>query len=211
MFLQFAFADEGDTVQNFGGVCLQKVFADFFDEMVGDSDNDDVLHEFIVVKNFLDPAAATEDSFETGWLHVGMVIEYDKVERFLNAVRPELTHVMVIAVIEEVDAESACCRSIRSGCIAFVHHLVEGILRFVIAVAVCTFNLCAVQPMNVAVRCNRFPQPLHKGLLGVNASEILNGDYRHLDSNINLFAEALAESAILTKRMAQFVLLETFA
>jgi hypothetical protein len=52
---------------------------------------------------------------------------------------------------------------------------------------------------------------LHKGLLGVNACEILNGNDWHNDSNINLFAKALAEGAILTKRVAQFVLFKAFA
>ena len=59
MFLQFTFADEGDSVQNFGGVCLRKVVADFFDEVVGDSDHDDVLHELVVAQNFFNPASAT--------------------------------------------------------------------------------------------------------------------------------------------------------
>ena len=84
-------------------------------------------------------------------------------------------------------------------------------MRFVIAVAVGAVNLGAIKPADFAVGCSRLPQLLHKGLFGVNACEILDGDYRHLDSNINLFAKALAEGTVLAKRVTQFVLLESFA
>ena len=84
-------------------------------------------------------------------------------------------------------------------------------MRFVIAVAVGAVNLGAIKPADFTVGCSRLPQLLHKGLLAVNTCEILNGNGWHLDSNINLFAKALAEGTALAMRVAQFVLLESFA
>ena len=123
-----------------------------------------------------------------------MVVEYHKVKRLLNAVCPELARVVVIAVVEEMNAEGIAANAFDL--------LAENGLRFIVAVAVGAVNLSAIKPMNILVGSSRLPQPLHKGLFGVNACEILDCDYRHLDSNINLFAEALAEGATLTKRVA---------
>ena len=119
----------------------------FFDQVVGDSNNDDVLHELVVVQNLFNPAAATQDSFESGRLHIGVVVEYHQVKRLLNAVRPELAHIVVIAVVKEMNAE---------GIVAYAFDLLaENGLGFVVAVAVGAVNLSAIKPMDILAGSRR--------------------------------------------------------
>ena len=37
-----------------------------------------------------------------------MVVEYDERKWFLNSVGPEFAHVMIIAIVKEVDVRGAC-------------------------------------------------------------------------------------------------------
>ena len=78
------------------------------------------------------------------------MVEYHKVERLLNLVRPEFAHVVVITVVEKVDAEGVLVAN------AF-DLLAENGLCFVIAVTVRTVDLRAVKPMNFAIGCSRLP------------------------------------------------------
>ncbi len=120
-------------------------FADFFRQVVGNSDNDNVVYKLVLLKNLLDPAAATENVPESRGLHIGVVIEYHERERFLDHVGPDLAHVVVIPVVEEVNA--ACIRNARIG-----NALADGLYSFVIAVAVRTRNVGAVYVEDFCVR-----------------------------------------------------------
>ncbi len=113
--------------------------------MVGDSDNDNVVYELILFENLLDPATATEDIPESRGLHIGVVIEYHERERFLDHVGPDLAHVVVIPVVEEVDAVRI--RDARVG-----KALADGFDCLVVAVAVRTRNVGAVYVEDFCVR-----------------------------------------------------------
>ena len=107
--------------------------------MVGDSDNDNVVYEPILLENLLDPAPATEDVPESRGLHVGMVVENDKRKRFLDHVSPDFAHVVVIAVVEEVNAVR-----IRDACRGNLP--ADGLDRLVVAVTVRARDLGKVYP-----------------------------------------------------------------
>ena len=126
-------------------------------EVVSDSDDDNIVYELVLFHHLLDPASATEYVPESRLLHVGVVIEYHERERFLDHVGPDLAHVVVIPVVEEVD--SACMRDARV-CDA----LADGFDCLVIAVAVRARNVGTVDIASTIVSV----QPLHKGLLGID-------------------------------------------
>ena len=140
---QFAFLDEGYFVQDRGSVvaCVRRVqsnlLPDFVYEVVGDSDKDDLLDEFVRLQDFQHPASATQDSSEPWRLHVGMVVENHKRERLLDHVCPDLAHVVVIAAIDEVDR--ARVGNARIGDLP-----AYGSDRVVVAVAVCSRDSGAV-------------------------------------------------------------------
>ena len=172
---------------------MRKLFADGFDEFVFNSDNNDVLDKLVVVKNFFDPAATAQNSAKAGRLHVGMVIEYDERERFLNSIGPEFAHVMIIAVVKKVNTwlwRNVVCgiAAIFDAAFTFaasfcvVNRFVNFLDGVIVAVAVGSYDFGAVEPANVLACFCGGAQFLHEGLLGINAREILNRN--HHDSKI---------------------------
>ena len=97
--------------------------------MVGDADNDNVVYELVLLENLLDPAPATEDVPESGFLHVGVMVKNHKRKWFLDHVRPDFAHVVEIPVVKKMD--SASIRDARVG-----NAPADGLDRLVIAVAV---------------------------------------------------------------------------
>ena len=147
--------------------------SDFLRQVVGDSNNDNVVYEFVLVEDLLDPATATEDVPESRLLHVGVMIKNYKRKRLLDHVRPDFAHVVVIPVVKKMD--SACIRDARVS-----NSLADGLDRFVVAVAVRAGNTGAVHPPNfcalVRGTLRAFTQPLHKGLAVIDARKVLNRD-----------------------------------
>ena len=80
---------------------------------------------------------------------------------------------MVIAVIEKMNARRVY--GVRVG-----ELLSENCLRFVVAVAIGAVDSGTVKPADFAIGRGSFSQPLHKGLLGINACEILDGNFNTL-------------------------------
>ena len=123
------------------------------------------------------------------------MVEYDEREWFLDSIGPELAHVMVIAVVKEVNTwlrRNVVCGivAILDIAVAFtlavafcvVNRFVDFLDGVVVAVAVGSYDFRAVEPANVLACFCGGAQFLHKGLLGVNAREILNRN--HHDSKI---------------------------
>ena len=115
-----------------------------------------------------------------------MVVEYDERERFLNSVGPEFAHVMIIAVVKEVDCRHVCgIAAILDIAVAFtfvasfcvINQFVNFLDGVIVAVAVGSYDFRAVEPANVLACFCGGAQFLHKGLLGVNACEILNRNH----------------------------------
>jgi len=118
-----------------------------------------------------------------------MVVEYDERERFLNSIGPELAHVMIIAIVKEVDRRriygivaifDAAFTFVASFCV--VNRFVNFLDGVIVAVAVGSYDFRAVEPANVLACFCGGAQFLHKWLLGINAREILNRN--HHDSKI---------------------------
>ena len=112
-----------------------------------------------------------------------MVVKDDEREWFLNSVGPEFAHVMIIAVVKEVDCWHVCgIAAIFDAAFTFaasfcvVNRFVNFLDGVVVAVAVGSYDFGAVEPANVLACFCGGAQFLHKGLLGVNAREILNRD-----------------------------------
>ena len=112
-----------------------------------------------------------------------MVVEYDERERFLNSIGPEFAHVMIIAVVKEMDVRGACeivvildAAFTFAASFCVVNRFVNFLDGVVVAVAVGSYDFRAVEPANVLACFCGGAQFLHKGLLGVNAREILNRD-----------------------------------
>lgn len=107
-----------------------------------------------------------------------MVVEYDERERFLNSVGPEFAHVMIIAVVKEVDCWHVCgITAILDVAFCVVNRFVNFLNGVIVAVAVGSYDFCAVEPANVLACFCGGAQFLHKGLLGVNAREIMNRNH----------------------------------
>lgn len=113
-----------------------------------------------------------------------MVVKYDERERFLNSVGPEFAHVMIIAVVKEMDCRHVCeIAAIFDAAFTFaasfcvVNRFVNFLDGVVVAVAVGSYDFCAVEPTNVLACFCCGAQFLHKGLLGINAREILNRNH----------------------------------
>ena len=102
----------------------------FLHQVIGYPDEYNVVYEFIFVQNFFDPATTAENIAESGFLHVGVVVKNDKRKRFLDHVGPDFAHVVVIAVVDKVDA-----RCVVVAC--FVELCIDCLNRLVVAVAVC--------------------------------------------------------------------------
>jgi len=109
-----------------------------------------------------------------------MVVEYDERERFLNSVGPEFAHVMIIAVVKEVNGWRACgIVAILDNAVAFsvINQFIDFLDGVIVAVAVGSYDFRAVEPANsLACFCGG-AQFLYEGLLGVNAREILNRNH----------------------------------
>ena len=110
-----------------------------------------------------------------------MVVEYDERERFLNSIGPEFAHVMIIAVVKEMDVRGACeivvildAAFTFAAAFGVVNQFVNFLDGVIVAVAVGSYDFRAVEPANVLACFCGGAQFLHKGLLGVNAREILN-------------------------------------
>ena len=107
-----------------------------------------------------------------------MVVEYDERERFLNAIGPELAHVMIIAVVKEVDGWGACgITAILDVAFCVINQFVDFLDGVIVAVAVGSYDFGAVEPANFLACFCGGAQFLHEGLLGVNAREILNRNH----------------------------------
>ena len=113
-----------------------------------------------------------------------MVVKDDEREWFLNSVGPEFAHVMIIAVVKEVDCRHVCgIAAIFDAAFTFaasfcvVNRFVNFLDGVVVAVAVGSYDFRAVEPANVLACFCGGAQFLHKGLLGVNAREILNRNH----------------------------------
>ena len=112
-----------------------------------------------------------------------MVVEYDERERFLDSIGPEFAHVMIIAIVKEVNCRGICgIAAIFDVAFCVINQFVDFLDGVVVAVAVGSYDFRAVEPANVLACFCGGAQFLHKGLLGVNAREILNRD--HHDSKI---------------------------
>ena len=120
-----------------------------------------------------------------------MVVEYDERERFLDSIGPEFAHVMIIAVVKEVNCRGICgIVAILDNAVAFtfavafsvINQFIDFLDGVIVAVAVGSYDFRAVEPANVLACFCDCAQFLHKGLLGINAREILNRN--HHDSKI---------------------------
>ena len=118
------------------------------------------------------------------------MVEYDERERFLNAIGPELAHVMVIAVVKEVNTwlrRNVVCGivAILDNAVAFtfavafsvINQFIDFLDGVIVAVAVGSYDFGAVEPAKVLACFRGGAQFLHEGLLGVNAREILNRNH----------------------------------
>ena len=111
------------------------------------------------------------------------MVEYDEREWFLNSVGPNLAHVMIITVVKEVNGRGACgITAILDVAFCVINQFVDFLDGVIVAVAVGSYDFCAVEPTNILACSCGGAQFLHKGLLGVNAREILNRN--HHDSKI---------------------------
>lgn len=120
-----------------------------------------------------------------------MMVEYDERKWFLDSVSPELAHVVVIAVIKEVDCRHVCgIAAILDIAFAFtlavafcvINQFVDFLDGVIVAVAVGSYDFRAVEPANVLACFCGGAQFLHEGLFGVNAREILNCNH-HCQKN----------------------------
>ena len=127
-----------------------------------------------------------------------MVVEYDERERFLDSIGPEFAHVMIIAVVKEMDCRHVCgIAAIFDAAFTFaasfcvVNRFVNFLDGVVVAVAVGSYDFRAVEPANVLACFCGGAQFLHKGLLGVNAREILNRNHhcQKIVKNLLLWAK----------------------
>ena len=106
------------------------------------------------------------------------MVEYDEREWFLDSVCPELAHVMIITVVKEVNGRGACgITAILDVAFCVVNRFVDFLDGVIVAVAVGSYDFCAVEPTNILACSCGGAQFLHKGLLGVNACEILNRNH----------------------------------
>ena len=121
------------------------------------------------------------------------MVEYDEREWFLDSIGPELAHVMVIAVVKEVN--TWLLRNVVCGIVAIldaaftfavafsvINQFIDFLDGVIVAVAVGSYDFRAVEPANVLACFCGGAQFLHKGLLSINAREILNRN--HHDSKI---------------------------
>lgn len=115
-----------------------------------------------------------------------MVVEYDEREWFLDSIGPEFAHVMIIAVVKEVDGWRACgIVAILDNAVAFtfavafsvINQFIDFLDGVIVAVAVGSYDFGAVEPANFLACFCGGAQFLHEGLLGVNAREILNRNH----------------------------------
>ena len=107
-----------------------------------------------------------------------MVVKYDERKRFLDSVGPELAHVMIIAVVKEVNGWGACgITAILDVAFCVINQFIDFLDGVIVAVAVGSYDFCAVEPTNILACSCGGAQFLHKGLLGVNAREILNRNH----------------------------------
>ena len=90
---------------------------------------------------------------------------------------------MIIAVVKEMDVRGICgIVAILDNAVAFtfavafsvINQFVDFLDCVVVAVAVGSYDFRAVEPANILACFCGGAQFLHKGLLGVNAREILN-------------------------------------
>jgi hypothetical protein len=107
-----------------------------------------------------------------------MMVEYDEREWFLDSIGPELAHVMVIAVVKEVNGWGACgITAILDVAFCVINQFIDFLDGVIVAVAVGSYDFGAVEPAKVLTCFCGGAQFLHKGLLGVNAREILNRNH----------------------------------
>ena len=135
----FAFFHKCYFIQNASILRLRKFRTDFVHKVVGDSDEDDPFHKPVILQYFQHPAAAAQDASESRGLHIGMVVEDNERERFLDHVRPNLAHVVVVSAIDEVD--SLGILDARFGDLP-----ADSVNRIVVAVAVRPLNAGTVKP-----------------------------------------------------------------
>ena len=135
----FAFFHKYYFIQNASIFRLRKFRTDFVHKVVGDSDEDDPFHKPVILQYFQHPAAAAQDASESRGLHIGMVVEDNERERFLDHVRPNLAHVVVVSAIDEVD--SLGILDARFGDLP-----ADSVNRIVVAVAVRPLNAGTVKP-----------------------------------------------------------------
>lgn len=106
------------------------------------------------------------------------MVEYDEREWFLNSVGPEFAHVMVIAVVKEVNGWGACgITAILDVAFCVINQFIDFLDGVIVAVAVGSYDFRAVEPANVLACFCGGAQFLHKGLLSINAREILNRNH----------------------------------
>ena len=93
---------------------------------------------------------------------------------------------MIIAVVKEMDVRGVCeIVVILDNAVAFafavafsvINQFVNFLDGVIVAVAGGSYDFCAVEPANVLACFCDCAQFLHKGLLGINAREILNRNH----------------------------------